>query len=450
MSRRFLSVLLCVYASGFIFSADSDPQPDSSPSPAPTATGEVTQVPLDPLLQQSDLWGPVTADFSTACKTMGFRWISTAQDTAQSVKKGLTLFNITVNQAIVRFAQGKPTEIGILFYNRGDAGELTRPAFEALKKQCADAITGFTKVNPTERGKDPTNAVRATGLIWQTGASQFLLEDSFTKTVEIPFRAEFIRLTVTPLEKPKGMLEQSLTEFHSSSIKFSGLDHVKTLPNGDVYIDGIPMVDQGDKGYCVVASAERVIRYYGGKADEHELAEIANSSAEKGTSVPAMLDSLKKLSQRLRIKVRTIDDIDDKGFENMITEYNRAAQHGRRAQQVSPAGEDSLTDLFEKMDPEILREARTKNPSGMDRFFRLVQTHINQGIPPLWSVMIGILKEPKDPKGFGGHMRLIIGYNDKTKEIIYSDSWGMGHEMKRMPLSDAWTITMGLDAIEPL
>jgi hypothetical protein len=355
-----------------------------------------------------------------------------------------------VNQAIVRFAQGKPGEISVLFYNRGDAGELTKPAFEALKQQCADAITGFTKVSPTERGKDPTNAVRATGLIWQTSTSQFLLEDSFTKTVEIPFRAEFIRLTITPLEKPKGLLEQSLTEFHSSSIKFSGEDHVKTLPNGDVYIEGIPMVDQGDKGYCVVASAERVIRYYGGKADEHELAEIANSSAEKGTSVNAMLDSLKKLSQRLRIKVRTIDDIDDKGFMDIVTEYNRAAQHEKRAPQINPAGEDSLEDLFEKMNPEILREARTKHPAAMERFFRLVQTHINQGIPPLWSVMIGILKEPKDPKGFGGHMRLIIGFNDKTKEIIYSDSWGMGHEMKRMPLSDAWTMTMGLDAIEPL
>ena len=410
----------------------------------------MTPVPLDPLLQQQDLWGPVTPDFSTAFKAMGFRWISSAQDTAQSVKNGLSLFNISVNQALVRFSQGKPKEIDVLFYNRGDAGELTKSEFEALKQRCVSAITAFTKVNPTERGRDPTNAVRATGQVWLTGASQFLLEDSFTKTVEIPFRAEFIRLTVTPLEKPKGLLEQSLTEFHSSSEKFSPVDHVKTLPNGDVYIEGIPMVDQGEKGYCVVASAERVIRYYGGKADEHELAEIANSSAEKGTSVAAMLDSLKKLSQRLRIKVRTIDDIDGKGFENMVTEYNRAAQRGKRAQQVNAAGEDSLTELFEKMDPEILREARTKNPSGMDRFFRLVQTHINQGIPPLWSVMIGILKEPKDPKGFGGHMRLIIGYNEKTKEIIYSDSWGMGHEMKRMPLSDAWTITMGLDAIEPL
>jgi len=47
-------------------------------------------------------------------------------------------------------------------------------------------------------------------------------------------------------------------------------------------------------------------------------------------------------------------------------------------------------------------------------------------------------------------MRLIIGYNAKTNEILYSGSWGMGHELKRMPLADAWAITTGLCTVEPL
>ena len=47
-------------------------------------------------------------------------------------------------------------------------------------------------------------------------------------------------------------------------------------------------------------------------------------------------------------------------------------------------------------------------------------------------------------------MRLIIGYNTATKEIVYSDSWGMGHEQKRMPLADAWTITNGLYSLQPI
>ena len=47
-------------------------------------------------------------------------------------------------------------------------------------------------------------------------------------------------------------------------------------------------------------------------------------------------------------------------------------------------------------------------------------------------------------------MRLIIGYNAKTNDIFYSDSWGAGHERKRMSAADAWTITTGLAKIEPL
>jgi hypothetical protein len=208
------------------------------------------------------------------------------------------------------------------------------------------------------------------------------------------------------------------------------------------------MVDQGQKGYCVVASAERVIRYYGCKADENELAQIANTSAEKGTSPAMMLNSLKLLCNRLRIKTRVIEEFDFKRFEKMIAEYDRLAKR-EHEDEVNPHV-PSLSDIYKQMKPGLLSEVRTKNPSEMNRFFRAAQTHINEGIPLLWSVMIGVLPQPQDPKGYGGHMRLITGYNAKTSEIIYSDSWGIGHEMKRMPLADAWTVTTGLGSIEPL
>jgi hypothetical protein len=46
-------------------------------------------------------------------------------------------------------------------------------------------------------------------------------------------------------------------------------------------------------------------------------------------------------------------------------------------------------------------------------------------------------------------MRLIVGLNPKTHEIYYSDTWGLGHELKKMPLANAWTITDGLYTLEP-
>ena len=63
--------------------------------------------------------------------------------------------------------------------------------------------------------------------------------------------------------------------------------------------------------------------------------------------------------------------------------------------------------------------------------------------------MLGKVPETGIPQDAGGHMRLIIGYNSKSEEILYSDSWGAGHELKRMAAADAWTITTGTMSIEP-
>ena len=38
-------------------------------------------------------------------------------------------------------------------------------------------------------------------------------------------------------------------------------------------------------------------------------------------------------------------------------------------------------------------------------------------------------------------MRLIIGYNAAANEILYSDSWVPGHELKRMRADRAFAIT---------
>lgn len=430
----------------------AEPTPSPSPSPTPTP------VALDSILARENLWETKALDYDLLTtkpsnfveqhQEAGFRWISSGRDTAESYRPNLTLFNLPVCQTVCRFAQGKLSAVIVSFYNRGDAGELPRNKFEPLVKQSVDAVSDFTKVKFTERGRDATSAVKATGFVWQTGKSQFLIEYSFTKLPPSGYRAEFLRLTVTPVEKPKSLLDQSLAASQPAT-KFFGTTHLKKDANGDVFIGDIPMVDQGPKGYCVVASAERVMRYYGVRIDQNELAQIANSSAEKGTSPAAMLDSLKNLSNRLRIKTRTIETFDKTRFDMLIHDYNRYAKLDHESE-ISPSIQ-TMSELIRAMNPDVLRDARTKNPSDMNRFNRLAQAHINQGIPLLWSVMIGVLRQPKDPSlGYGGHMRLIIGYNAKTNEIIYSDSWGFGHEMERMPLADAWSITTGLSAIEPL
>jgi hypothetical protein len=293
-----------------------------------------------------------------------------------------------------------------------------------------------------------------TAVIWQTPVSKFLLQSSFTREVKsrnIPFRAEFIRLQVTQPEKPKSFMAAALASA-SPQAAFDGPSHVKKDASGDVRIDTVPMVDQGRKGYCVVATAERVMRYYGVPVDEHELAELANSSASAGTSNEAMFDSLKKLSQRLRVKIRAIEntDMNVRQILDIMSEYNRLARRKHVPEIPDQGLELNLQHIYSAMQPNLLVEVRTRNKAEVDRFRQIVQDHIDQGIPLLWSVMLGIVHEEKAPNAFGGHMRLIIGYNTTTNEILYTDSWGPGHELKRMPAGDAWAITTAMNTIEPL
>jgi hypothetical protein len=60
---------------------------------------------------------------------------------------------------------------------------------------------------------------------------------------------------------------------------------------------------------------------------------------------------------------------------------------------------------------------------------------------------------PEDPpnaaQGGGGHMRLIIGTNTKTGDLLFTDSWGAGHELKRMKMADAYKASMAVWVIEP-
>ena len=212
------------------------------------------------------------------------------------------------------------------------------------------------------------------------------------------------------------------------------------------------MVDQGQKGYCVVASTERVMRYYGGTVDENELAQIANTSTAGGTSTAAMLEAMKKLSARLKIRVRDVQKGDSiRDILKLIADYNRAAKRAGVPEIPDQGNSIDIGEVYRAMKGDVLKDVRTKNKSELSRFQRQVQTHIDEGVPLLWTVMLGFFKEPGvAPQTFGGHMRLIIGYNTAKEEILYSDSWGAGNELKRMPAADAWTMTTGALTIEPL
>ena len=406
---------------------------------------------FDAILATPDLWTLNQDAFQKATPGLPFRWTSTARDSARAARPEMTLFGLPVVEAITRFDADKLASFTANIYARGDAGELTKERFDTLVRDSVAAISKATNVKFTDRGKDPANVVKAEGLLWKTGTALYTLEYSFTKEMksrDIPFRAEFVRLQITP--PPKGVA--ALTSTGAPSLaRFNATTHIqRDAAGGDVFIKDVPMVDQGQKGYCVVASTERVMRYYGSDVDANELAQIANSDAGGGTSYNGMIVALKKVATRLKVRVRELEKMDVKDILDLVKDYNRAAKKDGASLIPDPGHMIDVGAIYAAMKGDVLREARTKNKSDLSRFQRTVAEHTDKGTPLLWTVQLGIIEDKNVPQSGGGHMRLIIGYNAKTNDILYTDSWGAGHELKRMSAVDAWTMTTGLTKIEPL
>ena len=244
-------------------------------------------------------------------------------------------------------------------------------------------------------------------------------------------------------------------------------DNVMRSPRGDVFIDGVPMVDQGQKGYCSVAVAERVLRYYGVNVDEHELAIAAGSDVERGTGTRAMKEAVEAIGRKFRLgTVVCYGDFEKSARERIdgivdeVRAYNKAARKLKKPQiaedvYVRREGSCVFYDsaaVDRAMDVEVRKEMRVggSQKAKYTKFMKDVRDQVNKGVPLFWGVTLGIYPEPENPQAGGGHMRLIIGYNDKKREILYSDTWGAGHELKRMPADWAWTISHCLMYMKPL
>ena len=104
------------------------------------------------------------------------------------------------------------------------------------------------------------------------------------------------------------------------------------------------------------------------------------------------------------------------------------------------------------VNPELYY-SKGKRRVSLKEFVGIVKEYADKGVPLLWALQLGRFEEdpplPGEGQISGGHMRMIIGYNSTTNKILFTDSWGAGHELKRMDATDAYEATMGLYSMSP-
>ena len=286
--------------------------------------------PLDELVAGESAWQMTAAQFEQQFQKTRFDWLSDKKDQARFFGPGLSLWegSVKLNEAIIEFTpEGNPSRMTFSIFSRGDSDQLahTRDQFESQIKMLRDTISKRLAVASTERGKDKTSAVAAEGFVWMKSPTAYLLEYSYQREVksrDIEFRPEFIRLRVA---RVGGKSAAPAATAATGVSKASLAANLKRAENGDVYISNVPMVDQGPKGYCAVATAERVFKYYGIPVDQHEMAQVADTGAGGGTSPDKMYEALNKLEGRLRVRVRVIENWDFKKFMDEVADYNKEA-----------------------------------------------------------------------------------------------------------------------------
>ena len=182
---------------------------------------------------------------------------------------------------------------------------------------------------------------------------------------------------------------------------------------------------------------------------------MAGSTAEGGTNIREMRETVREVGSKCRlgyVKIVTFSS-NLRDLEQEVADYNREAKTAKEPTlSIDDFTEGNLIHIGSiraAMKPKVLKKMRMKD-SRFKRFLAGVKTQVDQGIPVIWGVTLGIFPEPGLPQSSGGHLRLIIGYNAKTKEILYSDSWGAGHELKRMPEDWAFAITHDAFYLKPL
>ena len=384
---------------------------------------------LDILLDAPKCWELTPEGFEKhfdAIRPELFRWITSDRSRAKlsralysNMKIALSAFDgaVPVEEVVVDFSGGRLNMVTLSIFNRGDAGDVSEADFKSRHMAVGKAMGVKLNAKPTACPANRQQGLLTEGYSWSSTSGVAMLEineGAFSGSAR-----EFIRLRIARPDA-EGALAASMKRGGGGvAAKLSDLPgNVARDDKGNVFIRNLPMVDQGNKGYCLPASTQRIFEYYGIGADMHQIAQVAESDPSKGTSSMSMTKELDRID--FRFKTRLVV--------------------------MAMMSENELVEVEVKKGDYLVGK-----PVDERKFVKAIHDFINDGIPLLWSLELGRFPEEPDlkPQTSGGHMRVIIGYNESSGRLIFSDSWGAGHEFKTIKASDAYAASQGLFALKP-
>ena len=196
------------------------------------------------------------------------------------------------------------------------------------------------------------------------------------------------------------------------------LGNVTRLSNGDVFIDNIPMVNQGPKGYCAPATFERAMRHAGVAADMYLLATLATQEGG-GTNTAKLYD---EVAFTTRSKGgRTAREIPLRSLAP--SKLKRYLDKG-----VPVMWQMCSLEGYNQIANQRTRQRRTE--SDFVSYAKKIESEARENAPKLRT------------KG-NYHLCMIIGYNEATNELAVSDSWGPHYTIRWIHVDEAEAVNNG-------
>lgn len=386
--------------------------------PPPREINEAIGVPLLP--ETGALWEEAAADVAAR---LGWPQESeTSFDASFRRYPGpqVRLFGARPFSEVLYAEAGHPSAISIIFANKGDsvtvepggrgmplrASEIRvmRRAIEDDERALTEALTSLFGEPQTARVGEG-RAMRETAKRWDWRGHTFL--------VSAP-RGEYAALRIVPTEVADA---GRMSRVPASVVRERAVARVQSRPNGDVVITDIPMVDQGPKGYCVPATWERYMRYMGVPADMYALAMAGNTDAGGGTSVNDILWGVRDVVTRSGRRLDTpAVRLDTAGVARFI--------------------DRGLPIMWAMYSTDEMNEAVEERRSGRGKMED----------PETWSASLDEARQAARrwrPGRESGHICMITGYNPKTGELAFSDSWGPAFEERWITVEEARAVSQG-------
>ena len=367
------------------------------------------------------LWGAPVRKLLSAWQA---RWelaeatASGGRTVASAYWAGRKIFGVGAEQVKVESEKGVPVSVEIMFFNKGDSTSRAGMGYgseaqasqkvefsESAWRDCLERVmVALESLGEKRRCSIGAGKLRRRAEAWKRGETVFVLDAQ---------RNEFVRVFVVPVSR-FGELTTSVAERAKSGGKLSL--NLEKRENGDVLISNIPMVNQGQKGYCVPATVERVLRYYGiDDLDMHKIAELAGTGVGGGTSLSSTVRGLAP-----------------------VVKKNKLAFSSQKL---------SLSKVRQSVDRGVpLIWAMYSTPEYEDRMTAQTSERAAAAGVPAWAKHLNAMEDlefsPEEARK-SAHVCLIIGYNMKTKELCVSNSWGDFAKEHWVRFKDAELVSQG-------